>query len=99
MGYVMDKLAAVIVLLILVGATGLLTGCATKGEPEVRTVTVNVPVAVSCIPSDLPPPLPAYADEAAAHMTPDERYRAVAMANAQRRARLARVEPILAICR
>lgn len=36
----------------IIAAALLLAGCQTPAEPEVRTVRVNVPVPVSCVPSD-----------------------------------------------
>lgn len=80
-----------------------LEACATDAAPapQARVVTVEVPVARPCIPRDqVPDPPPAYADADLAN-APDaaERYRLVAAANAQRKARLAVVEPAIAACR
>lgn len=77
----------------------MLTGCATTSEPIIRTVTVKVPVREACVPPDVPPPPQAYADQHAAAMSPDERYLATAKANLERKARLARLEPVIAGCR
>ena len=77
-----------------------LTACATTGEPKVITKSVLVPIARACVPSDLPPKPAAYADDSLTGGTPpDERYKAVAIANQERKARLARTEPIIAACR
>lgn len=77
-----------------------LAGCGTTAEPKVRTVTVQVPIARACVPNDLPPKPAAYADDAlTAGTPPDERYKAIAAANQERKARLARTEPIIAACR
>lgn len=78
----------------------LLAACQTVAEPKVRTVEVKVPVRVACVPADLPPKPAAFADDAlTAGTPPDERYKAIAVANQERRARLARTEPIIAACR
>lgn len=75
------------------------SACATTREPPVRIVETKVEVAKPCVPPDVPPPLARYADENAAELTPEDRYLAVAQANQERKARLARVEPIIAGCR
>jgi hypothetical protein len=76
-----------------------LAACGTTREPEVRTVEVKVPVTRACVPSDLPTP-PTYADAALnGGSPPDERYRLTAQANQERKARLARTEPIITACR
>jgi len=87
--------------ILVTGALALSLGaCATTAEPEVKTVTVNVPVRTPCVPADLPPPPERYADEGLDAATPpDQRYLKTAEANLQRRARLARVEPVIANCR
>lgn len=79
----------------------LLAACASTGkEAPVRTVEVKVPVRVACVPSDLAPKPAGYADDGLTRATPpDERYRATAQANEERKARLARVEPVIASCR
>jgi hypothetical protein len=78
----------------------MLVGCGTTTEPQVRTVEVKVPVRVACVPADLPPKPASYADSGlTAGTPPDERYKAIATANAQRTARLARTEPIIDTCR
>ena len=77
-----------------------MAGCGTTAEPKVRAVEVKVPIRVACVPSDLPPKPAAYADDSLTGGTPpDERYKAVAIANQERKARLARTEPIIAACR
>lgn len=99
MGNVLDFIARGIVLLIAVGLTGFLGGCATTAEPQIRTVEVKVPVRVACVPKDVPPAPTSYADENSSHMTPEERYLAIARANQERRARLTRLEPVVELCR
>lgn len=85
---------------IVLGAAVALAGCGTTREAKVRTVEVKVPVRVACVPADLPPKPAAYADDGLTSGTPpDERYKAIAAANQERKARLARTEPIIAACR
>lgn len=86
---------------LLVGAALVaLAACGTTREPQIRTVEVKVPILQACVPADLPPKPAAYADDRLAATTPpDERYKAVATANQQRKARLARIEPVIAGCR
>jgi hypothetical protein len=77
------------------------SACASSGkrEPEIRTVEVLVPVREACVPPDVPTP-GEYADVALTDATPpDERYRLIAQGNLERKARLARIEPIVAACR
>lgn len=77
----------------------LLCGCATKAEPQIRTVEVKVPVTRPCVAPDVPPP-PRYADGDLNSATPpDQRYLKTATANQERKARLARIEPVIAACR
>lgn len=80
-----------------------LAGCATTSdrEPVVRTVTVNKPVAVSCIPAALPT-APEYPDTDTALLdAPDaaERYRLVAAGRLLRNQRLAELESVFNSCR
>ena len=77
-----------------------LAACATAPEPQVKTVTVQVPVRVACVPADITAPPVTYAD-ADAKAAPDaaERYRLIAAANAQRTSRLAILEPVVKACR
>jgi hypothetical protein len=77
-----------------------LAACATAPEPKVRTVEVRVPVRVACVTAEVPHPPTSYADDKA-KAAPDaaERYRLIATANEQRKARLAIAEPVLAGCR
>lgn len=76
------------------------SACATAPEPKVRTVEVRIPIREACVPADLPAKPETYADERLDAGTPPEtRYLAVATANQQRRARLARIEPVIAGCR
>lgn len=88
--------------LMVLGATLTLTACGTTArEPEIRTVYVDRPVRMSCVPSNLPPP-PSYrvgrSDLAAA---PDaaERYRLAVVGFQERDARLNEVEPVVETCR
>jgi len=79
-----------------------LTGCAGKTpEPVVRTVFVDRPVAVQCVPAaldgapnypDTPEALKQAADAA-------ERYALIAAGRMLRDARLGELEPIILICR
>lgn len=84
----------IIALALLVSACGTVT-------PPVRTVEVKIPVPVTCVPKDLPPP-PAYpatklSDLAA--MTPDQRYvTAVAWLKLALQ-RLGETEPVITACR
>lgn len=80
-----------------------LAGCGTTHlvEPTVVTQKVDVPVAASCVPPNLPDP-PQYVDtDEALKAAPDaaERYRLVAAGRLQSRARLAQVEPVIKSCR
>lgn len=79
----------------------LLAGCATKPEPIVRTVTVNVPVAVECVPATLDP-APSYPDtDEALRSARDaaERYALIAAGRLLRDARLGELEPAILVCR
>ena len=77
-----------------------LGGCATAPEPRIITKEVLVPVVKACVPADLAPKPASYADDGLNSATaPDERYLATARANQERKARLARVEPVLESCR
>lgn len=85
------------------GAALLLAGCATTAPPEpvVRTVTVEVPVAVQCVPPKTPEP-PAYVDTDAALKAaagPEDRFQLMAAGRIQRIQRQAVTEPILKSCR
>ena len=80
-----------------------LAGCATNEapEPEVRTVTVRVPVAVSCVPESLPGP-PDYPDtDAALRQAPDAaaRYGLIVAGRVLRIQRAAEAEPVIDGCR
>lgn len=74
-----------------------------KPEPQVRTIEVKVPVREACAPGrdQLPNPPAGYADAGLSADVGDaaERYRRIATANEQRKARLALVEPVIAACR
>lgn len=77
-----------------------LAACQTTSEPRIVTKEVKVPVRVACVPADLPAKPTAYADDDLTATTPpDLRYKAIAAANQERKARLARTEPIIAACR
>ncbi len=81
-----------------------LTACAhttPSPEPVVRTVTVNVPVAVTCVPAQLAA-APDYPDTAAklkAAQDAAERYQLVVAGRELRIARLGELEPVVAGCR
>lgn len=84
-------------------AAHLTAACGTIREPqiEIRTVTVEVPVAVSCVPEALPQP-PAYrVTREVLLAAPDAAVRlALAVAGfLERDARLAETEPVLSGCR
>ena len=88
--------------LILIAALAL-ASCATTGrpEPEVRTVTVQVPVAASCVPESLPGP-PAYPDTPEAIRAAPDAAARTALIFAGRELRIQRsaeVEPVIAGCR
>ena len=76
-----------------------LGGCSTTSEPAVRIVEVKVPIIRACVSPDVPAAPSAYADANASSLPPDERYRVTAQANLERKARLARVEPVVQACR
>lgn len=84
------------------GAALLLTACvSTPPEPEIRTVTVVVPTAVSCVPANLPP-APQYrvtVGDIIGAADAAERYRLTAAGFQEREARLSEVEPVIALCR
>jgi hypothetical protein len=85
----------------ILAATVLLSACAGKPEPVIRTVTVNVPVAVDCVPATLGA-APAYPDtDEALRAAPDaaERYRLLFLGRLLRDARLGEVEPVIQSCR
>jgi hypothetical protein len=87
--------------LIIVAPLALLAACGSLREPRIRTVEVKVPIRVACTPKDFPEAPRAYADDALP-TAPDaaaERYRQIAAANEQRKARLALAEPVVAGCR
>ena len=76
----------------------LLVGCAPHvPEPKIVTREVRVPIPVTCVPEELPPP-PDYA-RAAPDAPLDELARAAAIGLAQRDARLALLEPVVEACR
>lgn len=79
----------------------LLAGCAHTPEPKVRTVTVNKPVALECVPATLGT-APEYPDtDEAIRNAVDaaERYRLIAAGRLLRNARLGEVEPVLLMCK
>ena len=78
-----------------------LGGCATTPEPEIRTVTVNVPVAAQCVPKSVAA-APAYPDtDDALRSAPDAaaRYLLLFAGRMLRAARLAELEPTVEGCR
>jgi hypothetical protein len=81
-------------------ATLALAACASTSEPKIVIHEVKVPVTVACVPADLPAKPASYADDALTASTPaDQRYIAIAGANQARKARLARIEPVIQSCR
>ena len=81
---------------------GLLTGCAASSkELAIRTVQVNVPIPVSCVPEAFPK-APAYPDSDHALKTAAggaERYRLIQAGRILRAQRAAEVEPVIEACR
>lgn len=78
----------------------LISGCAATGEPEVRTVTVKVPVQVACLPSNLKP-APAYPDTVEAlrsAVDAAERYLLLFAGHELREARLNELETVVKGC-
>ena len=77
----------------------LLAGCTTT-QPEIRTVTVNVPVPQPCVPATLQP-APDYPDTDTALRTardPAERYLLLGAGRPLRVARLNELETVVAGC-
>jgi hypothetical protein len=86
----------------IVAAALALAACGSAPKPELvgRTVEVKVPVAVPCVPADLPGE-PAYVDsDAALKGAPNgpTRYRLTAAGRIQRNQYLAIVRPVLKAC-
>lgn len=84
------------------GAASVLAGChTTPDEPIVRTVTVNVPVAVSCVPANarVEPDFKISRADVAAAASPEERYRLTAAGFLERDAFVAEAVPVLRGCR
>lgn len=84
-------------------SAAMLASCATTPPPEpvVRTVTVNVPVAVPCVPETIGE-APVYSDsDEAVRAAADgaERYRLLFVGRGERNARLAVLESALGGCR
>jgi hypothetical protein len=80
-----------------------LAACKTPSVPEpvVRTVTVNVPVAMPCIPQNYSRTRPQYADEDSAlkaAVDAAERYMLLWAGREQRKAREAENEAVIAGC-
>jgi hypothetical protein len=78
-----------------------LGGCASRPPSTIRTQLVDIAIHAPCTPADVPKAPAGYADDvvpkgAAGIVT---RYRLGAEANAQRKARLAIVEPVVEACR
>lgn len=83
-------------------ATTLVAACGTtKPEPEVRTVYVDKPVAVSCVPKNLPaqPTYRVNTDNLITAPDAAERYRLAVAGMQERDARLNEVEPVVQNCR
>jgi hypothetical protein len=79
----------------------LLGGCATNRVPPVKTVYVDRPVALECVPATLDG-APSYPDtDAALKQAVDaaERYALVSAGRLLRKARLAELEPVILSCR
>ena len=87
---------------ILLGILFCLCSCATPpGPPVIKTVTVDRPVAVSCVPADLPPP-PAYPDTKdalVAALSPVERAVLLERGWGIRESRLRALEGVVAACK
>lgn len=80
-----------------------LCGCASlaKPEPVIKTMRVEVPVAVQCVPKTTPEP-PTYVDTDAALKSaagPEDRFQLMAAGRIQRMQRQAITEPIISACR
>lgn len=79
----------------------LLAGCGHQREPIVKTVYVDRPVALECVPASLDD-APSYPDSnAALKQAADaaERYALIAAGRLLRDARLAELEPVIMNCR
>lgn len=89
-------------LILIAGACLALGACATTApEPIIKTVYVNVPVAVACVPEMLSGP-PEYVDTDEALLTaagPENRFSLLAAGRIQRIQRQAKTEPVLQACR
>lgn len=81
---------------------GLLTGCASgPQEPAIRTVQVNMPTPLSCVPEAFPE-APAYPDSdqaLKAAASGAERYQLIQAGRILRTQRAAEVEPVIEACR
>lgn len=82
-------------------ASLLLTACAGKSEPVIRTVEVLKPVPVACVPKDLPAEPSFPDDDASLKAAPDAaaRYGLIAAGRVLRIQRAAEVEPVVRGCR
>lgn len=82
-------------------ASLLLTACAGKSEPVIRTVEVSVPVPVACVPKDLPEEPSFPDDDASLKAAPDAaaRYGLIAAGRVLRIQRAAEIEPVVLACR
>lgn len=80
-----------------------LTACATTHQPEpvVRVVTVDRPVAVQCVPEDLPAPptYPATREALAAAVEPGDLILLLTRELVMRRARESQAEAVIDACR
>lgn len=83
-------------------AVTLLVGCAsTLPEPEIRTVTVNVPVPVSCVPANanVEPNFKVSKASVETAPSPEERYRRAAAGFLEREAWVTEAVAVLRGCR
>jgi hypothetical protein len=87
---------------LIIAAAALLAACGStaRPEPEIRTVEVKTPVAVSCVPKGLPRPPEGLEtrESLAAVSTPEERLQRLGADWLRRVARAELVEPVIAIC-
>ena len=85
----------------LIAAALLLAGCGTTPEPEVRTVIVNVPVPVSCVPAEarIEPEFRVSRNDVATASDAAERLRLSAAGFLERDAYVAEQLPVLRGCK
>ncbi|HEY8947984.1 MAG TPA: hypothetical protein VIM56_03770 [Rhizomicrobium sp.] len=85
-------------------AFALLAGCASEPppEPQIKTIEVDKPVSMSCVPENFPSGIPGFTDTAAAlKAAPDaaERYRLVILGRGGRDAWIAQALIVIDKCR